>query len=169
MTRGTPAFLGSIFAAFSFFQPLLCSAESDVKVQGYEGLTVWIDCARRGAVRFACTAARNSGSLPRKHSFSLDPGFPVECQQTSGKTYRTDGPRYDCGHLVPANHLDHLEKGIKQSNCMTSILPQAANMNRGPGCAPKRLLSASGTPKTFASSGVWSGVAIPMTIIPARL
>lgn len=34
-------------------------------------------------------------------------------------------------HLVPANHLDHLPLGIKQSNFMTNILPQAANMNRG--------------------------------------
>ncbi|HIG39559.1 MAG TPA: hypothetical protein EYQ14_03340, partial [Gammaproteobacteria bacterium] len=41
------------------------------------------------------------------------------------------GQRYDRGHLVPANHLDYSKKAIKQSNYMTNILPQAANMNRG--------------------------------------
>jgi endonuclease G len=41
------------------------------------------------------------------------------------------GNNYDRGHLVPANHLDHLAKGIAQSNYMTNILPQHAKMNRG--------------------------------------
>jgi len=32
---------------------------------------------------------------------------------------------------VPANHLDYSATAIRQSNTMTNILPQAANMNRG--------------------------------------
>lgn len=32
---------------------------------------------------------------------------------------------------MPANHLDHLQQGIRQSNFMTNVLPQARNMNRG--------------------------------------
>jgi endonuclease G, mitochondrial len=47
------------------------------------------------------------------------------------KTYKQKGQRYDRGHLVPANHLDYSKVAIRQSNFMTNILPQAANMNRG--------------------------------------
>jgi endonuclease G len=46
-------------------------------------------------------------------------------------TYKHAPERYDRGHLVPANHLDNSRTAIKQSNYMTNILPQAANMNRG--------------------------------------
>jgi len=94
----------------------------------YEGFTVWADCARRGAVKFRYNAQHDTGSAKRYDKFSLDPNVPAECQQTTAKAY---GQNYDRGHLVPANHLDHSEIAIKQSNNMTNILPQAANMNRG--------------------------------------
>ncbi len=94
----------------------------------YEGFTVWLDCARRGAVKFRYNAQRDTGSAKRSDNFFLDPNVPAECQQTTAKAY---GQNYDRGHLVPANHLDHSEIAIKQSNNMTNILPQAANMNRG--------------------------------------
>jgi endonuclease G len=94
----------------------------------YEGFTVWLDCNRRGAVKFRYNAQRDTGNAKRAKSFYLDPNVPQECQQTSAKAY---GKRYDRGHLVPANHLDHSKIAIKQSNTMTNILPQAANMNRG--------------------------------------
>jgi len=120
---GTFAFLvcGLVSAAVS--------AEEGVIEQPYDGFTVWVDCQRRGAVRFEYTATRDTGNLPRRSSFGPDPDFPAECQQTTGASYKTDGPRYDRGHLVPANHLDDRPKGIRQSNFMTNILPQAANMN----------------------------------------
>jgi endonuclease G len=55
----------------------------------------------------------------------------ASCQQLSAKTYKQKGQRYDRGHLVPANHLDYSKVAIRQSNFMTNILPQVANMNRG--------------------------------------
>ena len=88
MTTGTSAFPSSVFAAFLLFQPLCCFAARGVIEHGYNGFTVWVDCTRRGAVRFEYKATRDSGSLPRKHSFSLDSDFPADCQQTSGDTYR---------------------------------------------------------------------------------
>ncbi|QPK64084.1 DNA/RNA non-specific endonuclease [Methylomonas sp. LL1] len=94
----------------------------------YEGFTVWLDCEKRGAVKFRYNAQHDTGAGQRDSSFYLDRQVPSECQQTSAKGY---GQNYDRGHLVPANHLDHSELGIKQSNYMTNILPQAANMNRG--------------------------------------
>jgi len=94
----------------------------------YEGFTVWLDCARRGAVKFRYNAQRDTGSAKRSDNFFLDPNVPAECQQTTAKAY---GQNYDRGHLVPANHLDHSETAIKATNTMTNILPQAANMNRG--------------------------------------
>jgi len=104
---------------------------ADIQQLDYEGFTVWVDCEKRGAVKFRYTAQRDSGNFKRKSSFYYDPQLTKSCQQTSTKTYKKKGQRYDRGHLVPANHLDYSKKAIKQSNYMTNILPQAANMNRG--------------------------------------
>ena len=94
----------------------------------YEGFTLWIDCAKYGATKFSYVAKPDTGYLPRSNKFTFDPNLPTDCQQTNHKGYGHD---YDRGHLVPANHLDHSKKAVWQSNFMTNILPQAANMNRG--------------------------------------
>jgi len=94
----------------------------------YEGFTVWLDCEKRGAVKFQYTAQRDNGKFKRKKSFYIDRDVSKQCQQTSYKGY---GHKYDRGHLVPANHLDHSKIAIRQSNYMTNILPQASSMNRG--------------------------------------
>jgi len=97
----------------------------------YQGFTVWVSCENRGAERFEYMVKRDSGNLDRSSSFKLDPDVDENCQQTSSKAY-SDAPfAYDRGHLVSANHLDHLAKGIRQSNFMTNILPQTKTMNRG--------------------------------------
>ena len=105
--------------------------ENNLLQLDYEGFTVWLDCEKKGAVKFRYNAQRDSGSFKRSSSFHLDPNVTKECQQYSSKSYKEKGKRYDRGHLVPANHLDFSKKAIKASNTMTNILPQAANMNRG--------------------------------------
>jgi len=97
----------------------------------YEGFTVWLDCEKRGAVKFRYNAQRDTGSFKRSSNFFIDPKVPKKCQQYSGKLYKSKGKRYDRGHLVPANHLDYSKTAMKASNTMTTILPQAENMNRG--------------------------------------
>ena len=62
------------------------------------------------------------------NKFALDPKIPKNCQKITAKAY---GRSYDRGHQVPANHMDYSAIAIKQTNYMTNILPQAANMNRG--------------------------------------
>lgn len=94
----------------------------------YEGFTVWVDCEKRGAIKFRYNAQRDTGNAKRLNSFYLDPNVPSECQQTSTKPY---GKSYDRGHLVPANHLDNSDSAIKATNTMTNILPQTMQMNRG--------------------------------------
>ncbi|TPQ27583.1 DNA/RNA non-specific endonuclease [Methylomonas koyamae] len=94
----------------------------------YQGFTVWLDCSKRGPVKFRYTAQRDSGNFKRYPDFFLDPNVPAECQQTSAKAY---GHGYDRGHQVPANHLDYSDEAIKQTNFMTNILPQTQQMNRG--------------------------------------
>lgn len=94
----------------------------------YECFTVWLDCEKRGAVKFQYNAQRDTGKFPRVEKFTLDPNVPAQCQQTTANAY---GNKYDRGHLVPANHLDYSPSAIKATNNMTNILPQAANMNRG--------------------------------------
>ena len=94
----------------------------------YEGFTLWLDCGKRGAVKFRYNAQRDSGNFKRSSRFYLDPNVPSECQQTSTKGY---GNGYDRGHLVPANHFDYSASAIKASNTMTNILPHTSNINRG--------------------------------------
>ena len=94
----------------------------------YSGFTVWLDCSKRAPIKFQYVAQRDTGSFKRYDKFSLDPNVPKDCQQYSAKAY---GLRYDRGHQVPANHMDNSEVSIRQTNYMTNILPQAANMNRG--------------------------------------
>jgi endonuclease G len=101
----------------------------------YDGFAVWVDCSMNAAYRFEYMAYEDCGCHPRHHGFKLDPKserISSTCQQRNGKTYKaTEGVAFDRGHLVPANHLDHDEDAISQSNYMTNILPQAALMNRG--------------------------------------
>jgi endonuclease G len=94
----------------------------------YEGFTVWLDCEKRGAMKFQYNAQHDTGNAARAKNFKLDPNVPAECQQTSTKGY---GQGYDRGHQVPANHLDDSPVAIKQSNFITNILPQTSQMNRG--------------------------------------
>ena len=104
---------------------------SEIKRISYEGFTVWVDCDKRGAVKFQYNAQHDNGDFKRHKSFHIDPDVSSSCQQLSAKTYKQKGQRYDRGHLVPANHLDYSKVAIRESNFMTNILPQAANMNRG--------------------------------------
>lgn len=110
---------------------LLSIAAAEVKRLDYEGWTIWLDCDKRGAVKFRYNAQRDQGDFKRRSTFYLDPDVPRRCQQTSTAAYKHPSERYDRGHLVPANHLDNSPTAMKQSNFMTNILPQAANMNRG--------------------------------------
>lgn len=94
----------------------------------YDGFTVWLDCSKRGAIKFQYNAQHDTGNAKRSGSFYFDPNVPAECQQTSTKAY---GEGYDRGHQVPANHLDSSVQAIKETNFITNILPQTSQMNRG--------------------------------------
>jgi endonuclease G len=109
----------------------LSPAAADILRVDYEGFTIWLDCARRGAVKFRYNAQRDQGTLPRLPTFTRDPAVPRQCQQTSAAPYRHPPQRYDRGHLVPANHLDYSPLALKQGQYMPNVLPQAATMNRG--------------------------------------
>jgi endonuclease G len=111
----------------SSLQPVL----AEVLRLDYEGYTIWLDCERRGAIKFRYNAQRDQGDFPRHAAFARDPRVPKNCQQTSAAPYRHAREAYDRGHLVPANHLDNSVTALKQSNYMTNVLPQAKHMNRG--------------------------------------
>ena len=95
-------------------------APGEIFVIEYQGFQVWVDSNRRGAVRFEYTATVDTGNLERHSNFHLDGNLHPNSQQTSTGTYSAQ-PGYDRGHLVPANHLDHLPVGIRQPNFMTNI------------------------------------------------
>lgn len=117
-----------IIGSFLFFLISLANAEI-IKIE-YEGFEVWLDCDRRGDVRFEYESDEDDGNLNRKSSSTFDNDIEDGCQQTSTSTYSPAPQSYDRGHLVPANHLDHDRIAIVQSNNMTNVLPQARNMNR---------------------------------------
>ena len=113
---------------------LVCSLShtaAEILRLDYDGFALWLDCERRGAVKFRYNAQRDQGTLPRVPTFTLDPAVPPQCQQASTGPYQHPPQRYDQSHLVPANHLDYSARALRQSQYMTNILPQAANMNRG--------------------------------------
>lgn len=94
----------------------------------YEGFTLWLDCSKRGLLKYRFNVQRDTGNFKRSEAFMLDPNVPAQCQQTSAKAY---GRGFDRGHGVNANALDYTEVGIRQTNFMTNILPQVSQMNRG--------------------------------------
>jgi endonuclease G len=106
-------------------------AHSELIKVDYTGFTVWLDCEIKSPVQFRYIAQRDTGNLKRKANFNVNPRIPKHCQQRSTFSYRKKGERYDRGHMVPANHLDHDPRAIAESNFMSNITPQAANMNRG--------------------------------------
>jgi endonuclease G len=123
--------LAKILLAILLASAFLSPASAEIMRLDDEGYTIWLDCDRRGAVKSRYNAQRDQGDFKRLKSFFLDPHVPKRCQQTSTASYKHADKRYDRGHLVPANHLDNIPEALKQSNYMTNVLPQAANMNRG--------------------------------------
>jgi endonuclease G len=112
-------------SAFGTVEP---ESPSNLIKLDYDGFTVWLDCSKRAPVKFRFNAQHDTGNFPRYDTFMLDPDVPSECQQKTSKAY---GMGYDRGHQVNANVLDSSWTGIRQSNYMTNILPQASQMNRG--------------------------------------
>lgn len=88
---------------------LLSPAAAEVLRLDYKGFAVWLDCERRGAVKFRYNAQRDQGNVERLSTFRLDANVPERCQQTSTDAYQHPDPKYHRGHRVPANHLDNSE------------------------------------------------------------
>lgn len=107
---------------------VLTTSNLGIKRVDYDGFSLWIDCAKRAAIKFQYNAQRDTGNFKRSSRFFVGHELPSECGQLSAKPY---GRHYDRGHMVPANHLDYSPIAITESNTMFNILPQAKNMNRG--------------------------------------
>ena len=120
--------LAALQQSIEGFEFINNSPFQNIQMREFKLFTDWLSCEERGAVLFYYKTVPDTGNLPRLSSFRFDPEFPRECQQKSSNAY---GSIYDRGHLVPANHLDHDSVAIAQSNYMTNILPQYAQLNRG--------------------------------------
>jgi endonuclease G len=64
------------------------SDSAEVIQLNYAGFTVWLDCSRRGAVRFQYTLTRDQGNQKRHGRFYRDPDVPDRCQQTRTDSYQ---------------------------------------------------------------------------------
>lgn len=69
----------------------------DILQLDYPGFTVWLDCSKRGAIKFQYVAQHDNGNYKRYDKFFLDPNVPAECQQKTAKAY---GMNYDRGHQL---------------------------------------------------------------------
>lgn len=132
-----------------------CAGDRALRDVEYPGFTLWVDCRERAAVRFHYLAGRDTGSAARAASFSLDPDIPAACQQVSTASYQSVHPGYDRGHLVPANHLDHLADGIRLSNRMLNVMPQVRGLNRGAWLASEEIVECYRDREPLA---IWGGV-----------
>ncbi len=108
------------------------SAQGQIHEVQYTGFKVWVDCDKRGPTQFFYAAHRDSGSLPRGKSYTIDDNFDRNCQSKTTRNFGTArGIPFDVGHQVPANHFDGSTKAIKEANHWTNLLPQTKSMNRG--------------------------------------
>lgn len=130
---------------------------AEIITRKFDGFVVTLDCNHRGAVSFYYQLGEDRGNEDRHRNFYDDSEVTSQCQQTSRDPYRRpDGePKYDRGHLVPANHMDNSAESIRQSNIMTNILPQALQMNRG---AWKRTEDITECHRELEPLEVWGGV-----------
>ena len=113
------------------------TAWSEKEIRVYEDFTLWLDCENRVAVRFQYQLGKDVGNEPRKNNYRLEKKseLSLDCQQKSFYSYRGEGythliEKYDRGHLVPFNHMDHSVSSSDETNYMTNILPQASAMNQ---------------------------------------
>ena len=98
----------------------------------YPGFTIWLDCAKRGAVVAYYKVGRDTGNIDIDLNFRIDENYK-HCQQTSAKTYKrpkNEQEQYDRGHLVPANHLDGNKDAYRASYFMTNVVPQERKLNQ---------------------------------------
>tara|TARA_R110002110_G_C13457893_1_gene717822 strand:- start:1617 stop:2360 length:744 start_codon:yes stop_codon:yes gene_type:complete len=130
-SKFTP-FLATAFSIAIFADQITAAAAQSIERQ-YNGFVVAIDCEKRGPIGFYYQLGEDRGNQTRQSRFFHDPDVNEDCQQTSVKSYKRPSgePKYDRGHLVPANHMDNSAESIRQSNYMTNVLPQALQMNRG--------------------------------------
>ena len=82
-----------LLAAITISVTSLTSHASEIKRIDYEGFTVWVDCDKRGAVKFQYNAQHDTGSFKRHKSFHIDPGVSSSYQQLSAKTYKQKSQR----------------------------------------------------------------------------
>ena len=132
----------SVLMLLMAFAGPVVSAEDHIFRVDHTGFTLWLDCIEHGALRFRYNAQHDSGNLPRQDDFRFDPKAPPECQPFNTDRYQTVPPaaRYQRGHLVPANHLDHSEQALRESFYLTNILPQTATLNNGAWLATEEII-----------------------------
>ncbi|ACH64760.1 DNA/RNA non-specific endonuclease [Aliivibrio fischeri] len=111
----------------------ICVYADPIYQISYKGFDIWLDCTTKSAIQWKFVAGKDMANYERYNRFFRDPNLPNKCQQTSVSTYKTGKGKikYHRGHLVPANVMDNSDLSIKQSNIMTNVLPQVAQMNTG--------------------------------------
>ena len=150
-------------AAVVATMPSATAQRSNVIEVSYTGFTVWVDCARRGAVLFHYTVGADEGQNPRHSSYDIDTNVPRECQVTSTDYFQGSVPNgemaYDVGHMAPANHFDGSPELIRETNYWTNLLPQTASMNRGAWLKTEYIIEClrDETPVEVWGGPIWAG------------
>lgn len=70
------------------------------------------------------------GEVERHNDFRPDPALPKDWDRITSSDYRRSG--YDRGHLAPSGDRTNTPTNNSATFLMTNIIPQAADINRGP-------------------------------------
>ncbi len=129
----------------------------------YDSFKVVIDCRNRGAIAYEMTLGTDQGDIARLRDFKIDPTIPIDCQMTTGGTFKvTDSEealfgKFQRGHLADANSLDNSEQSMIDSFFVTNMLPQAARFNMAGG-AWRRTEQITECYREISDLHIWGGV-----------
>ena len=123
-----------------------------------DGWTVWVNCSLRSPTVFHYLTQPDNGNFARRSEYLMDPRLPQDCQARITDSFQSilgdEEIRYDVGHLVPANHMDHSRLSIFQTNYWSNLTPQSASMNRGAWLSTEEIIECY---RDFVDLEVWGG------------
>ena len=85
--KAAPESIEPITAPISQDNSEISKVSDNILKLDYSGFTVWLNCTKRGAIRYQYVAQHDDGNFKRFDKFALDPKVPKECQQYSSKAY----------------------------------------------------------------------------------
>ena len=78
--KAVPESIEPITAPISQDSSEITKLSDNILKLDYSGFTLWLNCTKRGAIRYQYVAQHDDGNFKRYDKFALDPKVPKECQ-----------------------------------------------------------------------------------------